>query len=195
MQLGVDLVEFDVQLTRDGHFVVIHDKRVDRTTNGQGYVAEMSLAELKALDAGAGETVPTLQELLKLTSGRVGLMLEIITPGIAADVVKILQTDFTGPVVYSSFHHAEVLKVRQFLPQAETLVLLEGVPVPPTAFAKEAAATHVGLAIDSITEDFVKSLQREKLRVFAYTANDPRDIDWLKRTGVDGIVSDFPDRL
>ncbi len=195
VEMGVDLIEFDVQRTRDGHLVLMHDKRVDRTTNGRGYVSEMSLAEIQTLDAGKGERVPTLEEVLRFTAGRVGLMLEIITPGVARQVVESVQSGYDGPVVYASFHHNEVAEVRRLAPGAATLTLIEAVPVRPTEFAKEAGATHVGIALDSTTGEFVAALQRDGLKVFVYTANDARDIAWLRDLKVDGIVSDYPERL
>lgn len=193
--LGVDFIELDVQRTRDGYLVLLHDKRVDQTTNGSGYLADLSLAEVGKLDAGKGERVPTLQEALRFTSGRVGLMLEIITPGIAEQLCGVVHDEYEGTVIYASFLHAEVLQVRRLLPDARTLALIEGIPVHPTGFAEDAGVTHVGLAIDSLTDDFVGALQQGGYEVFAYTANDPRDIGWLRQLQINGIISDYPDRV
>jgi glycerophosphoryl diester phosphodiesterase len=88
-----------------------------------------------------------------------------------------------------------VAEVRRLVPGAATLALIEAVPVHPTGFAKEAGVTHVGIAIDSTTEEFVAALQRDGFKVFVYTANDPRDISWLRNLKADGIVSDYPERL
>lgn len=195
IELGADLVEMDVQLTRDGRLVIMHDKRVDRTTTGRGYVAEMTLDELRTLDAGKGERVPTLEEVAELASGRVGLMVEIITPGIARRVVEALGGGFRGQVIYASFLHAEVAEVRRAEPRAETLALIEAVPVRPTDFARDAAVTHVGLSLDSVTQDFVSALKGDGYKVFVYTANDPRDVRRLRSLEVDGIISDYPERL
>jgi glycerophosphoryl diester phosphodiesterase len=193
--LQADLVEFDIQRTRDGHLVLLHDKRVDRTTNGHGRLSEMTLAEVRTLDAGKGEKVPTLEEVLELTTGRIGLMPEIITPGIAAQVCRLIRDRFQGPVVYASFLHAEMAVVRSSLPDAETLALIEAVPISPVAFARQAQVTHVGLSIDSVTAAFVNALKADGLKVFGYTADDPRDIALLRDLGVDGIISNYPDRL
>lgn len=195
IELGADLVEMDVQLTRDGRLVVMHDKRVDRTTTGTGYVAEMSLDELRRLDAGKGERVPTLEEVAELASGRVGMMVEIITPGIARRVVEAVGEGFRGQLVYASFLHAEVAEVRRVAPRAETLALIEAVPVRPTNFARDAAVTHVGISLDSVTEDFIRALREDLYKVFVYTANDPRDVRRLQNLGVDGIISDYPELL
>lgn len=196
LDIGVDFIETDLQLTADGHVVLMHDKRVDRTTNGTGYVREMTLAELRRLDAGKGELIPTLSELLELARGRSGLMLEIIAPGLGAIVPRLVrESGFEGPVIYASFHHPEVLAVRSTDPDAMTLALFEAVPVNRTSLVDDAAATHAGIALDSLTADFVGALHAHGSRVFVYTANDPRDIETLKAMPVDGLISDFPDRI
>lgn len=196
ISLRVDYVELDVQVTKDGKLVIMHDKRVERTTNGRGYVARMTLDEIRKLDAGNGERVPTVQEVLELAQGRVGLMLEIISPGIAEQLcTQVREGGFTGSVIYASFLHAELLRVHALDPVAKTLALLEGAPVTPAAFAIDAQATHVGLGLDSILSDQVEALRSAGTRVFVYTVNHPEDIDAVKRLGVDGIISDFPERI
>src|SRR5438034_11529438 len=78
VELGVDIVEFDVQRTRDGELVLLHDKRVDRTTDGKGYVRDFSFQELRRLDAGLGQRIPTLREAIDAVRGSAQLMIEII---------------------------------------------------------------------------------------------------------------------
>jgi glycerophosphoryl diester phosphodiesterase len=194
--LGADLVEFDVQGTRDGHLVLIHDKRVDRTTDGRGEVAELPLNEIRKLNAGNGQTVPLLEEALNVTNGRVGIVIEIKIEGIAAQVCSLVEAArFRNPIIYASFFHRELLEVRQTLRTAQTMALLEGMPVNLTSFAMDAQATHVGLALDSVTKQYVDALHGKGLRIFVYTVNDPDDIRWVKSIGADGIISDFPDRI
>lgn len=196
IDLGAELVEVDVQRTADGHLVLMHDKRVDRTTDGSGYVRDLTLAQIRALDAGGGERVPTLGEALAAARGRVGLVLELITPGTAGEVVAAVAAGGPdGEPIFASFHHAELVDVRRLRPESATLALLEGIPVRPTAFATDAAVSHVGLALDSVTGEMIHELQRKHFKVFVYTVNDSRDIEWLTRLGVDGIISDYPDRI
>ena len=196
LALGADLIEIDVQRTRDGALVVMHDKRVDRTTNGSGAVGGLTLAEIRALDADGGQRVPMLQEVLNAVSGHAGMMIEIITPAIAAEVVAAVRASrFAGPVVYASFLHAELLAVRSEDPGAATLALLEGVPIAGARFALDARATHVGLSFESATPEFIAILQQAGLQVFLYTVNDPRDIELAIERGANGIITDFPDRV
>jgi glycerophosphoryl diester phosphodiesterase len=194
--LGVDYIETDIQLTADGHLVVMHDKRVDRTTGDHGRVTELTLAQLRALDAGRGQRIPLLSEVLDLVNGRTGLMAEIITPGIADRVVaEVRRHELKTPVLYASFHHSELLAVRERDAQAQTLALLEGVLVTGSQFAKAARATHVGLGFDSVTEGFVHQLQDDGLLVFVYTLDHPDDIARAWAMGVDGIISNHPERV
>ena len=85
--------------------------------------------------------------------------------------------------------------MRKSAANASTLALLEGVPVSATTFAEEAQATHVGIARESLTPEFVRALQARGFKVFVYTVNDPKEIASLRALGVEGLVSDFPERL
>jgi glycerophosphoryl diester phosphodiesterase len=195
-KLGVDLVEFDVRRSSDGALVLVHDRTVDRTTNGQGSVESLPLSVLCGLDAGGGEQIPLLEEALACLNGRAGAMIELKVAGIAAEVCAVVQAaHFQGPVIYASFFHDDLLTVRNLKLDAHTLALLEGVPVHPTAFAIDANATHAGLALDSVTPANVQALQAHGIKVFVYTVDEPEDIDRLKRLGVDGIISNFPERI
>jgi glycerophosphoryl diester phosphodiesterase len=196
LSLGVDVVEVDVQRTVDGHLVIMHDKRVDRTTNGSGRVDALTLEELRSLNAGNGQAVPTLHEVLAVASGRAGVMLELISEGIADQLsTEVRAFRFKGTVLYASFLHKELLAIRSAEPHAQTMALLEGVPVSETGFALDARVNHVGLSLDSITQSFVEALHSASFGVFVYTVNDRRDIVWVKSLAVEGIISDFPDLL
>lgn len=196
ISLGADLVEVDVQRTSDGHLVIIHDKRVDRTTNGAGSVSGMSLRALRELDAGAGQRVPTVEELLQTAHGRVGLILELKTKGLAEQVCKTVQlSGFTGQVIYASFLHDEVRAIREVDSRAMTMALFGRLPHDPVMAAQNAKATHIGFSYITVTQSMIKICHQRGLVAFAYTVNDRQDIETVMSLGVDGIVSDFPDRL
>jgi glycerophosphoryl diester phosphodiesterase len=196
LALGVDYIEVDIQRTLDGHLVILHDKRVDRTTNGHGYIADMTLSQARQLDAGDGQAIPTLADVLKTCSGRAGLLLELISENIAKDVVAACQREqFDGPVIYSSFLHDEILAVRAIEPAATTLALMEAIPVNRTTFAQDAGANYAGLGFDSVRPQIVDELHRSGVKVFTYTLNDARDIELAVSWGIDGIISDYPDRI
>jgi len=194
--LGVDYVELDIQQTADKCLVAMHDKFIDRTTNGSGLLSSLALNQVKVLDAGRGEPVPTLPEILSAATGRVGLILESISRGIGLEIVDLVQrTKFLGHVIYSSFLHDDILAIRNTHANVDTMALLEGVPVLGPAFALDAKATYVGASIESITHEYIDEIHAANLRIFVYTLNDDRVIQEAKRMGVDGIISDFPDRI
>jgi glycerophosphoryl diester phosphodiesterase len=200
ISLGVDFVEVDVQRTRDGRLVVMHDALVDRTTDGTGLVSEMTWKELQLLDAGGGERVPCLEAALEAAlaaaNGHAGVMLEAKTAGIGPDLHRAVRASgFLGPVIYASFLHAEILAIRAIDPLARTMALMECVPVSGAAFARDANATMVGLAYDSAAAEFIATLHDAGLEVFVYTVNEPRLIQRAIDLGVDGVISDYPERV
>ncbi|MEK6783891.1 MAG: glycerophosphodiester phosphodiesterase family protein [Nitrospirota bacterium] len=188
------LTEVDIQRTSDDELVLLHDERVDRTTNGRGRVADLTLPDIRTLDAGDGESPPTLDDVLKAASGRIGLILELKTGGSAYDVCAIVRgSGFTQPVIYASFLQEELQHVRRANPQAQSMILFTRLPANPGIVAVRLHATHVGLRLDTVTEPLVNALHNQGLIVFAYTANQPAQVSKMKRLGVDGIISDFPD--
>lgn len=208
LELGVDGIEFDVQRTRDGHLVVIHDGMVDRTTNGSGLVMSFTLEELKALDAGslkgaqfAGEPIPTLQELIRSTPRELFLFLELKAgsihyPGIEEELVQQLhQEGALGRVQVSSFDHHALKRVGELDPAIPLGVLYSERLLDPVGMAKAIGAEALHPAWEWITPDFVAAAHEAGLKVNTWTVNHPFAIERLRQFGVDGIMSDYPDRL
>jgi glycerophosphoryl diester phosphodiesterase len=194
--LGVDFVEFDVQRSRDGRLVLVHDERVDRTTNGVGRVSGLTWEELQLLDAGEGERIPSLEAALAAASGRAGVMLEAKAPGTGPAIYRAVQeAAFSGPVVYASFLHAEILEIRRIDPLARTLALTEWAPAADAAGARAAKAALVGLAHGSATGKLVDALHQASLEVWLYTVNEPTEITRAISIGADGVISDYPERV
>ena len=173
----------------------MHDDRVDRTTHGSGCIRDLTLEQLRSLKTRSGEAIPTLTDILRAVSGRAGLMIDIKVRGIIRDVIAAIATAPHLPVFYASFFHAELLEVRRLQPAANTIALIDAVPVSHTAFAIEAAANYAGIALDSLVPDFVASLKEAKIRVFTYTVDEPADIAFAHSLPIDGLISNFPDRL
>ena len=194
--LHAHMVEFDVQATRDGQLVLLHDATLDRTTNGHGPIAQHLWNDVKQLIGKDGQPLPLLADALRAASGRTGVMIEIKAEGTAQQICRTVQeTQFSGPVIYASFLHDELLAVRRIEPHAHTMALIEAIPINRTAFAKDAQATHAGVAFETLTPSFLKALHDRSLRVFVYTVNELADIQTAKAMGVDGIISDYPERL
>jgi glycerophosphoryl diester phosphodiesterase len=194
--LGVDFVEIDVRRTADGVLVVLHDATVNRTTDGKGRVDRLFLRDIAKLNAGNGEHIPTLKEVLKIAAGKAGLMLELKTEGVAQQTVEsVREAGFKGPVIYASFLHKELTHVRAADPEASLMVLFGGLSRASVARAIQYGSSHVGLRRDKATRTLVDSFHRADLLVFVYTANTPRDIQHVLSLDVDGVISNFPDRI
>jgi glycerophosphoryl diester phosphodiesterase len=194
--LGIDLVEIDVRRTADGVLVVLHDETVNRTTDGKGRVDRLSLQDVKKFNAGNGEQIPTLEEVLRMTAGRAGLMLELKIKGVAQQAVEAVHgAGFRDPVIYASFLHDELTHVRAVDPGASLMVLFGRLPQAPVARAIEHGPSHVGLRHDTATRRLVDAFHRAGLLVFVYTADSPGDIQHALSVGVDGVISNFPERI
>ncbi len=189
LSLGAEVIEIDVHRSRDGQLIVMHDERVDRTTSGSGYIRDLTLPQLRALE------VPTLADAMQAVKGRASLMIELKVRRIVPEVVRVAANNPEVSVFYASFFHSELLRVRELVPDAKTIALIEAVPVSLTAFAIDAQATHAGLAFQSLEPDFVRALQDAGVAVFTYTVDDPEEIRYARSLGVDGLISNFPDRL
>lgn len=196
IELGVDFVEIDVRCTADGILVALHDATVNRTTNGKGPIERLSLRDVKALDAGNGERVPTLEEVLSVVSGQTGLMLELKVKGAAQKTVEVVQmAEFKDPLIYASFLHEELGIIRSVDAEASLMALFGRLPQASVARAMKYSPSHVGLRHDTVTRRLVEAFHDEDLLVFVYTTDTIREIQRAISAGVDGIISNLPERL
>lgn len=194
--LGADLVEVDIRRTADGALVALHDATVNRTTNGRGRIDRLSLHDVRSLDAGGRDPVPTFEEVIEAAAGRAGLMVELKVAGAARQAVAAVQAAaFEGPVVYASFLHEELAHVRAADPTAALMALFGRLPRAPVARAMGYQLSHVGLHYRTATRRLVNAFHRAGLLVFVYTPDRAEDIRRALSAGVDGIISNFPDRI
>jgi len=201
MELNVDLVELDVQVCKSGQLVVIHDLKVDRTTNGTGYVCEKTFDELRSLDAGKKQIIPTLQEVLDLIDKKVRVNIEIKSEGAARPVFNVIAEyvkqkgwgwdDF----LVSSFNHYELQAFSQLTAQVKTGTIIAGIPIGYAQCASEINSYSLHPSKEFINQALVDDAHKRGLKVYAYTLNEPKDIQKAKSLGVDGIFSNFPDRI
>ena len=191
IELGVDFVEVDVRKTKDDKLVIMHDATVDRTTTGTGKLASMTLEEVKRLRTKDGQTIPTLADVLALCDKRVGLMLELKARGIADDIVQAVSAGhFSNPVIYASFHHKDLARLRQCLPSATIMPLISRGTISPRIPAR-LSAHHVGIRFDRVAKPLVESLHGAGIRIFVFTVNDADDVARMSAIDVDGIISDM----
>ncbi|MBI3757244.1 MAG: glycerophosphodiester phosphodiesterase [Deltaproteobacteria bacterium] len=196
IELGADQVELDVQLTRDGHLILMHDETVDRTTNGQGKISELTLVEIRRLDAGQGELVPTLEEVLALTDGKITPQIELKGPATAAAVVRTVEAvGRADNVIVTSFLHQQLIEARQLNAQLQTGALWGRLPIDVVPQSQRLGVGALHIWHEFIDEKLVSEAHARGLLVRAWNANKEEDMQRLIGLGVDAIGSDRPDLL
>jgi glycerophosphoryl diester phosphodiesterase len=192
---GADGVELDVQPSADGALVIMHDDTVDRTTNGRGRVADLTYAALAALDAGAGEPVPTLEEALTLARGRLFVDIEIKDPGVEPAVAALVdRLGMADEVAISSFYPASLAAMRATAPHLRRWLLSgEWSPVV-LQVALDLGAVGVAPHHRHIDAALVEAARARGLAVVAWTVNAPADIERLLALGLDALITDYPAR-
>jgi len=205
--LGATFIETDLQLSRDARFVAIHDATVNRTTNGQGAVHDMALADLRKLDAGswfgsefAGERIPTLEEIFEFSKKNDVVFYLEIKPGAAwggehALVGALRESGEIPRAVVISFDAGIVLNLRKIEPTLMTGLLYDGQIENPLEKAVEIGARQVAVRGDLVTPALIAQARKKDLQVVCWTVNHPAHMRMLAAAGVDGIMSDYPDRL
>jgi glycerophosphoryl diester phosphodiesterase len=201
---GAVMCELDVQLTRDGHLVVIHDETVDRTTDGNGDVAAMSLAELKRLDAGAKFVaasraragIPTLDEVFAATAGRCDLNIELKGAGTEARVAAAMgKWNALGTSMVSSFEWKRLRAIRKLEPSIRIGVLTEDEPDAMLDEATAVGAFAVNPRFDLATPELCSRAHHAGMRVLVWTVDVPELMRLMIGHGVDGIMTNHPERL
>lgn len=207
LALGSDAIEIDLHLTADGVPVLLHDDLVDRTTDGAGDIRALTLAQAQQLDAGvrvfserfAGERIPTLEAALALTRGRALLVAEIKQRDIEQPVIDtVRRMDASDSVMVWSFQPAVVGRVRALAPEIPCGQLWSERDPDPARMCAVALAQNAQAVCPHysfVTEALVRRALLHGLSVFTWTADTPADIARLRDLGVDGICSNYPDRV
>ena len=196
IELGADMVEVDVRVSRDGHMVVIHDARLERTTNGKGYVRDMTLKELKKLDAGLGEQIPTLEEVIQLVRGKAQLVVEIKVPGTEKRVLQEIEKNgLENETLITSFYHPVIRRVKELNPNVQAGVIIASRPVKPAQLAIDANANALFPKYTFVDQEMVLVAHKNNLTVYPWTMDTLSEINPLIEMGVDGIVTNKPDIL
>jgi glycerophosphoryl diester phosphodiesterase len=195
LAFGVDGIELDVHATADGIPVVIHDRDVGRTTDGAGYVDEIPQARLETFDAGDGERVPTLAEVLALVGDAAHLDVEIKGVGVERAVLEVLAQYPAVNWAISSFAWDTLRTVRQLDPVAEVWPLAERVDDDLIAIAAELASPAVSLFTGAYTAETATKLSNAGLRVMVWTVNDPGEARRVADLGAFALCTDDPQRI
>jgi glycerophosphoryl diester phosphodiesterase len=205
--MGATFIETDLQLSRDARFVAIHDATLNRTTNGEGLVHDMALAELRRLDAGtwfgseyAGEKIPTLEEILAFSKKNDVVFYLELKPGGSwggehALIGALRESGEIPRTVVISFDASIVLGLRKIEPTLMTGLLYDGQIENPLERAVEVGARQLLVRGDLVTPALLAGARKRDLQVVCWTVNHPAHMRALIAAGVHGIMSDYPDRL
>jgi glycerophosphoryl diester phosphodiesterase len=202
--LGIDMVEFDVRVTKDKVPVVVHDDDVYRTTNGKGKVHEMTLKDIKQLDAGGGEKVPTLQEVIDLVKGKAKFVIELKSYNCLKPVARLVkQNGIVDDSIVISFGHIMAKWFKKLVPKIKTGICIVALPIDPLKAAQDANADYIisyyeTLVAGSILyKKIIKRANRQGIGVFAAEMDEKSRmtndvIAQLYKLGVNGYILNNP---
>ncbi len=202
---GAQMIELDLHLTRDNRVVVIHDETLDHTTNLRGRVNELTLADVKRADAGKGERVPTLEETLDLTAGKVRLYLEVKDPKAADETLRLIrERGCQDDVMIASFDIELMRRLGREVRDIELGVILGNVTLNPIVRWREAVPwialrginyQVLCMQVELCFSYLARRVKAEGKRLYVWTADEARQFDQMIARGVDGIVTNKPDQL
>ena len=199
LDANVDGIEIDVHEVENTLFV-IHDRWLHRTTSGSGQLSQHTIEYLRSIDAGLGEKIPTLDEVLLLISGQCVINIEL--KGVNNIHLLFSYLDkaikacalMSDKIILSSFNHRLLHKIHQCRPEFLIGALTACYPLDYAKFAEQLDAYSVHLNVDFISQHFVADAHKRGLKVYVYTVDEADDINLMNELGVDGIFSNFPTR-
>lgn len=201
MDLGVDMIEIDVFKIKSGEIVVFHDDTVDRLTNGPGKIEEYNIVELRKLIVDGGHKIPMLQDVLKLIDNKVVLNIELKGAN-TADRVNFIMNYYIKDknwspdnFIISSFKWDELREIRKQNPEVAIAILTEENPVDAIPIAKELNAVAINPYFKELDETVAAQIKDAGFKVYTWTVNEPQDIEAMKEIGVDGIITNYPERV
>jgi glycerophosphoryl diester phosphodiesterase len=202
IEAGCGGIELDIHLTRDGKIVIIHDETVDRTTNGRGFVKDMDYAELRGLDAGNGEPIPSMEEYFDLVekhplTTNIELKNSVFWyEGMEEKVIEMIRKRGIGErIIFSSFNHFSILKCKKLAPEIRCGFLVWSWIIDVGAYAKKHGIEGIHPEYCSLTDEAVREIHSSGIAINTYTVNDRKDMERLISLGVDAIITNDPELL
>ena len=192
---GADALELDLRVTRDGHLVVLHDPTVNRTTDGTGLLGELTLAEVQELNAGMGEKVPALREILEATTLPIHAELKEVEAAEPLATLMLEEEAIAKRLTPISFDAEALHEVGRVLPRLPVGLIFSGAPHVAADHARSAGADFASLEAAHLGVYAVERCRRAGLKVTTWTVNEPERMTEVLNMGVDGIVTDRPDLL
>ncbi|MFD8378660.1 glycerophosphodiester phosphodiesterase [Streptomyces sp. NPDC059679] len=189
---GLDVIELDLHLSKDGELVVMHDADVDRTTDGQGPISDFTLAELRQLDAGQGERIPVFAEVVDAVQAP--LQAEIKDTAAARALAEVItRRNLLDRVDVLSFHDQAIAEIRTLLPTARTALVASRYGLDVIDRAQAVDAGMLVLNIRRITLELVQRAHAAGLKVIGWTVNTPDHLKLARGLGLDGGTTDYPE--
>ncbi|MEV6006740.1 glycerophosphodiester phosphodiesterase family protein [Streptomyces sp. NPDC051976] len=188
---GLDQIELDLHLSKDGALVVMHDEDVDRTTDGAGLIRDLTLAEIRTLDAGLGERVPVFEEVLDAVSRPIQAEIkDVAAARVLADTLR--ERGETERVSVLSFHDEALAEIRELLPDVRTVLVASDLGPEIVTRAQAVGARLVSLELRQLNLDVVSRCQAAGIAVMAWTVNTAQDWALARALGLDGAATDLP---
>jgi glycerophosphoryl diester phosphodiesterase len=200
LDFGVDGIEIDVFRCQSGEIVVFHNKKLNKLTNGKGKIEQKTWAQLQELKVIGGESIPALEEIIQLINGRVVLNIELKGKNTSKGVFNIIKTAVKSrswnmnQLYVSSFDWEELREFRKLTNQFNVAVLTDKNPLDAIQVSHELNAFAINPNHKKLTQDIIKQIQGEGFEVLTWTVNDPIRIHELTTWGVNGIITDFPEK-
>ncbi len=198
LEMDLDYIEIDVQRTKDDVLVVFHDDLLDRLTNASGYVWDHSFGELQSNVLVEGrERIPTLEQVCEVVRDGGGrLFVELKASGIEQAALPLV-TKYIAPsdLIIGSFHHEAIANVKSTVAQVKTTALLAGAPLNAGRIVQDTGSDYLGLGLSNINPRVIAEAKAAGAGVLVWTVNDVRDLERVRALGVDGVFSNFPDRM
>lgn len=200
LDLKVDAIEIDVYKVKDGAIMVHHDDTLERTTNGKGNIEDYTKAELQRLLVGGKYKMPTLEDIILAIDKKAILNIELKGSHTAEETYKIIQQFkqkgwLNENFIISSFKWNELEKIAALDSTLKIAVLTSENPEDAIEFAHKIKAFSINPDFKMLNESNVEKIKKANLKIYPYTANNPKDIEELKKLKVDGIFSDYPERI
>lgn len=189
---GLDVIELDLHLSKDGALVVMHDADVDRTTDGSGPISGQTLDELRALDAGGGERVPVFEEVLDAVQAP--LQAEIKDVAAAQALARVMVArDLAARVEVLSFHDEALAEIGPLVPGVRTVLVASRYGTDVVERATAVGATGLALNIRRLTLEVVEHARKAGLRVYGWVVNTQEHLRLVRALELDGATTDYPE--
>lgn len=201
MELGVDMIEIDVFKIKSGEIVVFHDEDVSRLSNGGGKIEDYNIVEVRQLTLEGNHKIPELKDVLKTIDNKVALNIELKGAGTADRVNKIVTHYIEDKgwlpenILISSFKWDELRAMRGYNKDIQIAILTDEDPIKAMDIAKELNAVAINPNYKTLTKENTAKIHDEGLKVYTWTVNEPDDIQKMEEFGVDGIITNYPERV